>query len=202
MSFFKSLLAISLISFAVHGTVTPAHAENTFLTCVGKGSDILTLSVEISPEEGIARVNGEGLPTEILRLSTAANGRGLLYASKDMQVYQRSPNAPWELYLGDVKFPCARASVNASPSGTNNNAVLNLVGKSLGGNLRAGPGTSFAKVGSTAEGTWLTIVRNTGVNWNGYDWFEIRLDSGKVAFLWGGIMCNNGPKQRGIYQSC
>ena len=86
--------------------------------------------------------------------------------------------------------------------GGNEGPVIDIQGQSLGGRLRDGPGTNFGAIGSLDEGTWLTIVRNTGVQFNGYDWFEVRLDSGVTAYHWGGIMCANGAPVPGIYATC
>ena len=79
---------------------------------------------------------------------------------------------------------------------------LNRVGRSLGGNMRSGPGTGFGKIRSLAEGTWVTIIANTGVRFDGYDWFEVRLDDGTRGFQWGGIMCSNGEALRGVFSIC
>ncbi len=85
--------------------------------------------------------------------------------------------------------------------GGNESSILNTPGQSLGGRLRDGPGTNFSAVGSLAEGTPVTIVRNTGVQMNGYDWFELSVD-GRIAYQWGGIMCSNGSTLAGIYTTC
>jgi hypothetical protein len=80
--------------------------------------------------------------------------------------------------------------------------VVNMQGRSLGGKLRGGPGMNFAHVGSLAEGTWLTITKNSGVMFNGYAWFEVALDDGTRAYQWGGILCSNGQHLEGVYQVC
>lgn len=79
---------------------------------------------------------------------------------------------------------------------------INVQGRALGGNMRNGPGTNFRKIGSASEGTPLTILTNTGVQFDGYDWFEVALDSGARGYIWGGILCSNGPQLAGLYQTC
>lgn len=79
---------------------------------------------------------------------------------------------------------------------------LNYQGRSLGGKLRIGPGMNYPQSGSLAEGTWVTILRNAGGRFNGYDWFEVVTDSGIKGFQWGGVMCSNGTLLPGIYQQC
>lgn len=78
----------------------------------------------------------------------------------------------------------------------------NFVGRSLGGNLREGPGLEFDAMQSVGEGTWLTIVRSSDVVMDDYDWFEIRLDDGTDGFMWGGILCSNGQLLAGVYEQC
>ncbi len=72
-------------------------------------------------------------------------------------------------------------------------------GQSLGGIMRAGPSQSAAKLASTAEGDELTIVAR-GPMWDGYNWFQVQY-KGRSGFIWGGIMCSQGPLG-GIYQQC
>ena len=111
------------------------------------------------------------------------------------------------LWFGDAAYPC-QPDAKGTPPPVNTAAPpipaeqLNIVGQSLGGRLRAGPGTNYRKTGSIREGTWLTILSNTGVRFDGYDWFEVVLDNGLRGFQWGGIMCSNGPKIAGIFASC
>lgn len=73
--------------------------------------------------------------------------------------------------------------------------------RSLGGNLRNGPGTNFSVAGSLAEGASVSVLANTGVRFDGYDWFEVRVRGG-VAYQWGGIMCSDGAAIAGMYGDC
>lgn len=81
-------------------------------------------------------------------------------------------------------------------------AVLPVPAMSLGGNVRSGPGTEFADIGSTAQGTPLTLVARTGVIWNGYEWFEIREANGDGGFQWGGIICAPDQPVEGVFEHC
>lgn len=91
--------------------------------------------------------------------------------------------------------------VNTSPV-EEDGAKLNLVGRSYGGNLRTGPGTQYDKAGSLKEGTWVTILIDSGVQFDGYTWFEVVTDDGTRGFHWGGIMCANGAPLNGTYDVC
>lgn len=62
-------------------------------------------------------------------------------------------------------------------------------GFSFGGNLRSGPGTNFQDVGSTFNGQQLTLIADTGVNLNGFNWWIVQLPNGQQAHQWGGLLC-------------
>lgn len=80
-------------------------------------------------------------------------------------------------------------------------------GASLGGNVRSGPGTNHAQVGSLAEGTLVSLEENTGTMFNGYPWFRIiqyDMSNGTElmsGYQWGGILCAflDVP---GVFQTC
>src|SRR5690606_23929864 len=74
-------------------------------------------------------------------------------------------------------------------------------GQSLGGNVRAGPGTEFDDMGSLPGGAPLEILRHGGASFNGYDWFEIR-SGDLVGYQWGGIPCSGGTQPAGLFQQC
>ena len=59
---------------------------------------------------------------------------------------------------------------------------------SYGGILREGPGTSFRRMGSLVEGEYIQVLDETGVWWNGYQWFRVSTSIG-TGFHWGGIFC-------------
>ena len=73
---------------------------------------------------------------------------------------------------------------------------------SLGGNLRAGPGTEFEDVGGLQQGTPITLLVDTGVVLDGYTWWEIEQANGQIAFQWGGVICVPGGGVNGVFESC
>lgn len=85
--------------------------------------------------------------------------------------------------------------------GGNEGPTLNLPGLSLGGNMRSGPGTNFGRVAGLTEKTPITLIQNTGVNFDGYDWFEIEAN-GQRGYQWGGILCASGQSVPGIFEVC
>lgn len=73
---------------------------------------------------------------------------------------------------------------------------------SWGGIVRNGPGMSHARVAMLREGERVTLLYNTGVVWNDYPWFLIRLRDGRLGFQWGGILCHLATPVEGVYQRC
>jgi hypothetical protein len=73
---------------------------------------------------------------------------------------------------------------------------------SWGGIVRNGPGMNHARVASLREGDRVTLLYNTGVVWNDFPWFLIRLGDGRLGFQWGGILCHRATPVEGVYQRC
>lgn len=158
------------------------------------------ISISLEPETGTARiVSPRG--TEQLRAESDGVWRD---ATQELQFY--ADETPPTLWMGSEQMSCAvvRAGKQTHASGAvgGNETMVDSAGRSLGGRLRDGPGTNFGAVGSLAEDTPVTIVTNTGVQFDGYDWFEIRTANGMTAYQWGGIMCSEGQQIAGIYEQC
>ena len=73
---------------------------------------------------------------------------------------------------------------------------------SWGGIVRNGPGMSHARVATLREGERITLLYNTGIMWNDFPWFLIRLGDGRLGFQWGGIICQRTTPVGGVYQRC
>jgi hypothetical protein len=73
---------------------------------------------------------------------------------------------------------------------------------SLGGNLRSGPGTAFPDIGDAAPGTELTLLSDSGIPFDGYNWWQVELPNGEVAFQWGGVICVPSGGVPGLLASC
>lgn len=78
---------------------------------------------------------------------------------------------------------------------------LGRAGQSLGGNLRAGPGTEYDRLEGLTEGTPLTIEAFAGVLFDGYEWFEVTVGD-RRGYKWGGILCSEGNQLPGIFAEC
>ena len=158
--------------------------------------------IEVIPEEGRARYEAAGTS---FYMEAMGNGT---YANDGQSASFEKKGGGGTLWFGDASYGCERVFAGAPnsqgnvPGGSAQAQAINMVGQSLGGKLRSGPGTNYAQVSSVSEGTWLTILNNTGVRFDGFDWFEVVFDNGRRGFQWGGIMCSNGPRIEGIYASC
>lgn len=106
------------------------------------------------------------------------------------------------LQVGDQPIKhCVANTPHASRSG--DTGYLSQYGNfSLGGKVRMGPGTNYQQVGSLKYGTPIAIVRRTGVQMDGYEWFQIQWGNGNRAFQWGGIICSNSLHIIGVYEKC
>ncbi len=96
-----------------------------------------------------------------------------------------------------VRLNCVVSDITGSPETTV--PAGNFPGFSFGGNLRAGPGTNTAGLGSTSNGQPLTLVSDTGVSFNGFTWWLVRLQNGQQAYQWGGLLCAPGHNLGGIF---
>lgn len=81
--------------------------------------------------------------------------------------------------------------------------VVSAVGNfSLGGKVRSGPGMGFKAIDSLAYGEPVVLKSRSGVDMNGYEWFEIEYSEGLSGYQWGGIMCSNALHIAGLYDPC
>ncbi|MCC1482569.1 SH3 domain-containing protein [Roseibaca sp. Y0-43] len=96
-----------------------------------------------------------------------------------------------------------QAPVMCQATADSHNTVVSAMGNfSLGGNVRAGPGTDFARTDSLPYGEPVAILARSGVMFDGYEWFEIEYSEGLRGYQWGGIMCSNALHIIGLYEEC
>lgn len=180
----------------VSGTANAS--ENRNYRC---GTNGIAIAIEIEPETGTARIES---PRGVEQLMMEDDG---VWRDATQELQFMDGRNPPMLYMGPEQFDCrpARAGggqTHASGAVGGNERPVNMAGRSLGGRLRNGPGTNFSPAGSLAEGDPVTIVANTGVRFDGYDWFEVQVRGGGTAYQWGGIMCSEGQMIEGIFEQC
>ena len=110
----------------------------------------------------------------------------------------RGKGAEVMLFVDDQEpKPCIlQAGFDAPDTATQSKAA------SLGGNVRTGPGTEFARSDGLPYGEPVSILNATGVIFDGYEWFEIEYSEGLRGFHWGGIMCAMSGDVAGVFSSC
>lgn len=132
---------------------------------------------------------------------TDSHGAINYYAKDDVRVAVFPDGAQIELASGQI-IPCAKFT-----DGTIVNVVSDLsakgnLGASYGSVVRSTPNLSDNKIDRVAEGEPIFLLRNTGQDFNGYDWFEIEYSEGLTGFVWGGTICSKDVLVRGIYRQC
>lgn len=133
-------------------------------------------------------------------LLAAPTGSGFRYANDFAELHGKGQQANFT--IDERQLACDMAGGGATPAETADEPMhLRATGQSLGGHLRAGPGTEFASVDVLPEGAPVGIVGNAGVRFNGYDWFEIVIGD-SVGYQWGGILCSENQHVAGLYHQC
>ncbi|MGL1921211.1 MAG: SH3 domain-containing protein [Hyphomicrobiales bacterium] len=164
------------------------------------GDDKTNLMVEFFEAEGRAQITHN------------AESFGVIYNDKDgyLNVFKQAQfypeNGKTRVYISSKQFECvfpsdkpktidqAEAQVKIS------NPIY--TGRSLGGKVRIGASMQAKQIASLYEGDPIIIMNDSGVEMNGYDWFEIKFKNGKTGYQWGGIMCSDNEKINGLYQQC
>tara|TARA_R110002020_G_scaffold312586_3_gene528029 strand:- start:913 stop:1557 length:645 start_codon:yes stop_codon:yes gene_type:complete len=196
--------ALILIMPLTGGVAAAAASETTVYTCQSESDVYYQVTIDSADGNPVAPIVPQSAnhtaaqseaETEMARPTPTASGFAFespayMFSGKGDDV-----RLGFRDYPDDAPFPCTRtASVGADEA-------LNQPGRSLGGRLRSGPGTDYPAAGSLAEGTRVKVVRNSGVRFDGYDWFEI-MESGTSAFQWGGILCWDGAPIEGMFGDC
>ena len=73
-----------------------------------------------------------------------------------------------------------------------------------GGIVRSGPGQSYKKQTSLAEGEPVSLMGVAPELDNGYPWFKIWYGptNDTTGYMWGGILCAKGTARADVYQMC
>ncbi len=162
-------------------------------------------TARITPKSEYISAAESAAQTETAREQRVASG--FSFDSRSYRFFGKGTDARlgFKQYPNDSAVPCTestRGQTHASDAVGGNETMLgNAAARSLGGRLRNGPGTNFGQAGSLREGAPVTVTMNTGVRFDGYDWFEIRQPGGP-AYQWGGIMCWEGQPIAGMYGEC
>lgn len=91
--------------------------------------------------------------------------------------------------------------------GNNNRGFGNAGGgfpaaSSWGGIVRAQPSIQSDRLDSLSEGEVITLLADTGIEMNGYNWFQIQFRNGQTGYQWGGIICGQTRPIPGTFEIC
>jgi hypothetical protein len=73
---------------------------------------------------------------------------------------------------------------------------------SWGGNVRSGPSTDYARVGSLKNGDPVVLLKRERFSGGQFDWFKITYGQGQIGYQWGGILCGFSNKVNGTFGIC
>lgn len=201
---FSRLVSILAICIAA----SPVMADALYICEVrGDGAWRVTLR-EAAPEEATAVFVlsfDTGAQSGSYALASSVSGSGFRYEGEGLTFVGKGDEA--RLIDGADEMSCGLAAgVPEEAQAVPDTAagLFEVPGTALGGNLRAGPGRQFLRLGSVREGEAITVIEDTGVVWRDHSWFVIRLRDGETAHLWGGLICATGEEGAlpGTYADC
>ncbi|MBV6656813.1 MAG: SH3 domain-containing protein [Devosiaceae bacterium] len=194
----KALAACTLAGGLALALAAPSQANASILDTFdcGGGGGGTTITVTLMPAQGTANLNWPRGNTTLV-----SDGEGRWINPGD-EVQFTPAGDSGVLFLGSEQLPCRIMLADNEREQTQAGALVDLLGKSLGGRVRSGPGTNFDPIDSLPPGEPVVIVRNTGVIFDGYPWFEISYSEGLTGFQWGGIMCSDAQLVPGVFQIC
>ncbi|MEM9580183.1 MAG: SH3 domain-containing protein [Pseudomonadota bacterium] len=80
--------------------------------------------------------------------------------------------------------------------------LFGTAGMTLGGVVRAGPGTEYDKIGSAPAGQAVDLEQRIEIIHDGFPWFRVRFEEGGFGYIWGGILCAPMGSVQGVFDSC
>lgn len=97
-----------------------------------------------------------------------------------------------------VTEPDADPVEEQSPGSGEQPDSLEIPAISFGGNLRAGPGSNYPRVGRLRQDTPVSLINDVGPEVNGFPFWVIRIPNGDLAYHWGGNLCIPGGALPGV----
>ena len=205
---FRFIATTAAIGFLASSVSAFASFDDQFVCGpFGDGEFVVTLS-SADPDVAVARFtlgadNGGG--GFVQPLNSVVTGAGFRYVGGSIEFVGNGtdatlidgPNAASCVFLGE-----GGGEGEATPDAAGGAIAVNAAGLSLGGKVRTGPGMDFTQVGSLAYGTPITLLEDTGVLMDGYNWFFIQEPNGDTGFQWGGIICAPDGSVPGVFERC
>ncbi len=202
----RQFLAVSIVLVHMQATQAQEPAESAYVCPAGDITYLFTAPSDgpLELEVAIAETVDPAMAGKFSLEQAERRGILTLYTNGDYSVIARGSS--YSVQEGDYDpFPCqlqlAQPVADPLPSEDDTNPLAALQAQSWGGNVRSGPGTDFSILTSLVQGTPITLIENTGVDYNGYPWFEIAHPNG-TGFHWGGIICGTGESIPGTFETC
>jgi len=85
---------------------------------------------------------------------------------------------------------------------TRTSVATPALANSLGGRLRSGPGLDFITRTVLPAKTPVTLLENTELSLDGYDWFRVETQAGLTGYQWGGVICSIEGVLTGLLRQC
>lgn len=193
----SALLLSALVAAGLFASPVLAKNPSAFLCVAGDISYIFAMDAKHPDTADMEISAGETADPDTARtdsLNGYWNAESFFYARDNLRFFGKDHVAFLE-DNGDEPRLC-QPYVESGQNGD-----LNIAGQSWGGKVRGGPGMTFDQTDSLTEGQPVKLLRNSGVTFNGYDWFEIQYD-GKTGFQWGGILCTDSADVAGTFSPC
>jgi hypothetical protein len=152
-------------------------------------------------DDRVGLVGFADLPEQLPRV---VSGSGEQFSNGAITFGAKGDEGFLELRDGTV-FPCS--AVNASAQSvpqtpqTNGGQGAQELALALGTIVRGGPDRTAARIEKLPDNEPVTLMRETGVYFDGFQWFEIEYSEGQRGFAWGGTLCVD-TEMSGILIDC
>ena len=191
--------------FALSSAPSAYASMNDQFTCEPLGDGAYIVVIDATNPDNAEAIYSMGMDSGNTQNSTplkrAPSASGVLYIGEDISFHSKGNEGV--LTSGTETVNCSYASNEATQEPqAGGSEILNVPGLSLGGKVRSEPNTSSRQLGSTPYKTPVTILENTGIRMDGYDWFKISFGNNQTGFQWGGIMCSPNAPLPGVFESC
>lgn len=190
------LVALTSVSFI---NIAYANSPNTDqYKCLGLDKQLL---IEHSPQDNKATffLNGKKFNTNNIDTGIFNN------AKLGYRAFIEKDGV--SISINDMMLVCQPTKAKVTPSQKQLTKTiakpksLENTGRSYGGKIRSGPGVKYRQTGSLFYNNKIKIIADSGISFNGYNWFKVEYGN-KTGYQWGGLICSNGTLLPNIFKQC
>lgn len=201
----RTLLALAMVAstmLLVQNMPSLASPESNFTCRVPPGTSLqrdgYSLGENLYVFDNSIALEGYQDPSEQVPL-VGSEGDVTTYANDKLSIYISAYGAEIELKSGlliNCEFAAKDDGLSEGADGISFRSVV-----------RDSPDTNGRKLQTLGDGEEIFIAENMGNTYDGYDWFKVQYDMGKVAFMseafvWGGTICSVGFEVPGSNGQC